>query len=106
MAGRDARWHNGAMSPLNECVHTLISLSTANRPDGIWPVNQAVDAFISNGRDSLGSRITALIELGRAFEARAPATDLAVYAKAVIDQRRRLLELEWWQRHREGRVEP
>jgi hypothetical protein len=94
------------MSPLDDCMQALLTLAKANRPEGIWPVNQAVDAYLARSHPSLGDRITALDELKAAFERRAPSNDMAVYAVDVIDQRRRVLQVEWWERYRSGVATP
>jgi hypothetical protein len=106
MAAIGPPWQDAPMSPLDDCVQALLTLARANRPEGIWPVNQAVDAFLARSHRSLGDRITALDELKAAFEQRAPANDTTVYAVDVIDQRRRVLQIEWWQRYRSGVAVP
>jgi hypothetical protein len=99
-------WHYQGMSPLDDCVQALLTLARANRPEGIWPVNQAVDAYLARSHRSLGDRIAALDELKAAFERRAPSNDMAIYAVDVIDQRRRVLQVEWWERYRSGVATP
>jgi hypothetical protein len=94
------------MSPLDDCVQALLTLARANRPEGIWPVNQAVDTFLARSHPSLGDRIIALNALKTEFERRAPANDMAIYAVDVIDQRRRVLQVEWWERYRSGVAVP
>jgi hypothetical protein len=83
-----------AMTPLDVCLETLVPLAKADDPAGILTVHEAIDRLLDATGPSPSARIAILRELGQAFENRAPRTDLAIYARLVMEQRRRLVGLE------------
>ncbi len=92
------------MSALNSTLASLLALAEADDAAAIWPVNQAIDAYTERVGGSLDDRIFALIALREAFERKAPRTELATYAMDVMDNRRRILAIAWWEAHRAGRL--
>ena len=93
------------MSPLDDTLEALLALATADDAAAIYPVNRAIDGFTLAVGGTLDDRIFALIALREAFERARRQTEVARYVLLVIEQRRRLLALEWQEAYRAGAID-